>query len=351
MRPPLPPAEAAAAIGCGRRHTENLIRAGTLLARKIGTGKLAHWRVVRTRSDLDPPRSGDHFLTLEEYFQTYATKTNEHKKQNTPAQAETPETAAAATLETPAAFEPIEAATPAKRAPKAIAKPMPAATLAVDIPQDSSLDAVAASVRSAASTFVKLGDAQAFVSICIGIALNNAKKMLRHGEFGNWCDAEFSGVLSGRQRQYHMRLAEIFLDERNTLALPAPAEIGGWLMNQRQDGELGAEIRKFRQGLDYSELLATKGVKVKIKTEKPDTYNPPALLVAGYRKVRPELAGVDPKNWGEEARAGFSEWAERNADKGSPMFRAMAAEGWWKKIRELLVDHYATRAAWRWTAA
>ena len=68
MKTAVTPTEAAEMIGCTSRHIINLINDGTLLARSIGSGSNPYWRVVVHRSGMDPPRSGNHFLTIEEFL-------------------------------------------------------------------------------------------------------------------------------------------------------------------------------------------------------------------------------------------------------------------------------------------
>jgi len=75
MKNTLTPAKAADLIGCGKSHVYDMINSGVLLARKIGTGEFDHWRVVVRRTEFDPPRTGNFFLTIQEYIQSKSNQT------------------------------------------------------------------------------------------------------------------------------------------------------------------------------------------------------------------------------------------------------------------------------------
>ena len=208
-----------------------------------------------------------------------------------------------------------------------------------------SLERLEASIMRDISLSSRLDKAGAMVGIKIGLALQSAKSLLRHGEYESWVASRFGGAFSERRAQYYAKLASSFLrsDEGATLALPAPRDAGNWLVVADEGSALQAAVEDFVGDMTIGELLDKHGVR---PAKRKGGWRPAEWLVRQYQDENPHLKNKVFDVWSKEDQEKFKEWQEKQVDGDDTAARRMAAEGAWHSIRAQLAEHGITRKSY-----
>jgi hypothetical protein len=201
-----------------------------------------------------------------------------------------------------------------------------------------SLARLEASIQRDISLSGKLDKAGAMVAIKIGLALESAKALLRHGEYENWMQSRFGNVFSERKGQYYAKLAKAFLhsDAGSGLLLPPPREAGNWLVVADEGSALHGSVEAFVGDMTIGELLDKHGVR---PARQKGGYRPAEWLVKQYQGEHPHLANKAFDLWPKEDREAFIAWQAVQVDGDDSAAKRMAAEGTWQNVRALLADH------------
>ena len=191
----------------------------------------------------------------------------------------------------------------------------------------------------------KLDKAGAMVSVKIGLALQSAKSLLRHGEYEGWVGSRFGDLFSRRRAQYCAKLATSFLrsDEGAMLTLPAPRDAGNWLVVADEGSQLQGAVETFVGDMTMGELLDKHGVR---PTRGRGGWRPAAWLVAQFQAENPHLQNKVFDVWSQEDQGKFKAWQETQVDGNDAAARRMAAESAWHGIRMQLADHGITRKSY-----
>ncbi len=184
----------------------------------------------------------------------------------------------------------------------------------------------------------RLDKAGAMVAIKIGLALESAKALLKHGEYGGWMRSRFGDVFSERKGQYYAKLAKAFLQSEAgaQLLLPAPSEAGNWLVLADDGSALHASVDAFVGDMTIAELLDKHGVR---PAKTKGGYRPAAWLVTQYQGEHPHLKNKAFDLWSKEDREEFMKWQAAQVDGDDAVARRMAAESTWMNVRTTLADH------------
>jgi len=210
---------------------------------------------------------------------------------------------------------------------------------ASDVP---ALERIEASIMRDIQLSGKLDKAGAMVGIKIGLALQSAKSLLRHGEYEGWVASRFGDVFSERRAQYYAKLAASFLrsSDGSTLALPAPRDAGNWLVVADEGSQLQKAVESFVGDMTIGELLDKHGVR---PAKAKGGWRPAEWLVKQYQDENPHLANKVFDVWPKEDQEKFREWQAKQVDGDDAAARRMAAEGAWHGIRVQLSDHGLAR--------
>jgi hypothetical protein len=206
---------------------------------------------------------------------------------------------------------------------------------AEDLP---ALERLEASVQRDIQLSQKVDKAGAMVGIKIGLALESAKALLRHGEYEGWIKSRFGDVFSERKAQYFAKLAKAFLrsDQGATLTLPPPRDAGNWLVVADDGSALQMAVGEFVGDCTIGELLDKHGVR---PTKTRGGWRPAEWLVKQYQDEHPHLANKVFDVWPKEDQEKFRVWQEKQLEGDDTAARRMAAEGTWHGIRAQLSDH------------
>jgi hypothetical protein len=204
------------------------------------------------------------------------------------------------------------------------------------------LERIEASVLRDIQLSGKLDKAGAMVGIKIGLALQSAKSLLKHGEYEGWVASRFGEVFSQRRAQYYAKLAASFMRsaEGGTLALPAPRDAGNWLVVADEGSPLQTAVSTFVGDMTIGELLDKHGVR---PTKSKGGWRPAEWLVKQYQDENPHLANKVFDVWPKEDQEKFRLWQDKQVDGDDAAARRMAAEGTWHGIRTQLSDHGIAR--------
>jgi hypothetical protein len=191
----------------------------------------------------------------------------------------------------------------------------------------------------------KVDKAGAMVGIKIGLALESAKALLRHGEYEGWVGSRFGEVFGSRKAQYFAKLAKAFLrsDQGAALALPPPRDAGNWLVVADDGSALQMAVSDFVGDLTIGELLDKHNVR---PTKTRGGWRPAEWLVNQYQQENPHLANKVFDLWPKEDQEKFRIWQEQQVGGDETAARRMAAEGTWHTIRGLLSDHGIARKSY-----
>jgi len=220
--------------------------------------------------------------------------------------------------------------------------PVPIVKRAEDM---SALDIIESGIRRDLMLGTQLDKASAMVQIKVGIALNSAQQMLRHGEYGPWLETKFGAQFGAKKARNCARLSAAFEKEMlGRLELPAAKEAGNWLAVQNEGSQLFKSVSEFVGELSFTELLE----KYHIRTPKDKGgWRPSEFMVNRFVMEHKELIGVPFSDWSDEQKDAFRDWADKNNDGDSAEAKAMAAEGSWGTIRRNLEEHGMGRASWK----
>ncbi len=182
----------------------------------------------------------------------------------------------------------------------------------------TNLQAIEQCIRRDLEMTRKLTDAHCFMAISIGLNLNAAKHLIRHGLFSDWAKRCFSKELSPRTMQTYMKLSKVFIGKAKELALPKPRETGMWLMQQsRNSGELANAVHTFVGERSIAELYEDYGIKAK---KDKGGWHPNNYLLKVYlqEEGHEHLADIPIEDWSEEDLAAYQAWeaAEIAANEG-----------------------------------
>jgi len=210
----------------------------------------------------------------------------------------------------------------------------------------SSLERIEASIQRDIGLSGKLDKAGAMVGIKIGLALQSAKALLRHGEYEGWVSSKFGDAFSERKAQYFAKLASAFLrsTESAALALPAPRDAGNWLVVADDGSQLQGCVEKFVGDLTIGELLDKHGVR---PAKTKGGWRPAEWLVSQYQGEHEHLKNKAFDVWPKEDQEAFKKWQENQVDGDDAASRRMAAEGTWHNMRATLSDHGIGRKTWK----
>jgi hypothetical protein len=206
----------------------------------------------------------------------------------------------------------------------------------------SSLERLEASIQRDIQLSGKLDKAGAMVGIKIGLALQSAKSLLRHGEYEGWVASRFGNVFSERRAQYYAKLAASFMRSEvgGALAMPKPQDAGNWLVVADEGSQLQAAVAAFVGDLTIGELLDKHGVR---PAKSKGGWRPAEWLVRQYQDENPHLANKVFDVWPKEDQEKFRLWQDKQVDGDDAAARRMAAEGTWHGIRTQLSDHGIAR--------
>ena len=208
----------------------------------------------------------------------------------------------------------------------------------------TSLETLQSSIKRDLMIAGRLDKASAMVGVKIGLALNAAKDMLKHGAYEPWVGFQFGSDFGSRKAQYFSKLAKVFVSESKTsLALPAPRETGNWLIQHDEGSDLATAVSTFVGDLSLAELLDKHKIKA---VKKTGGFRPSETMLNRYLQDHNELLGIPFDAWNKEQRDAFRKWADENNDGNSAEARAMAAEGAWHIIRKSLQEHGIDRKSW-----
>jgi hypothetical protein len=206
----------------------------------------------------------------------------------------------------------------------------------------SALERLEASIQRDIQLSGRLDKAGAMVGIKIGLALQAAKALLRHGEYEGWVASRFGDAFSERRAQYYAKLAASFMRsaEGGQLAMPLPREAGNWLVVADEGSALQKSVEAFVGDMTIGELLDKHGVR---PAKAKGGWRPAEWLVAQYQGENPHLANKVFDVWPKEDQEKFREWQAKQVDGDDAAARRMAAEGAWHGIRAQLSDHGIAR--------
>lgn len=206
------------------------------------------------------------------------------------------------------------------------------------------LDAIKLCIERGIAATKKITVADTFTGVTIGMALRAAKELIRKGMYEKWVEAEFPGF-SERQAQYYGKLADVFMRESGgALMLPPPSEYGSFLMRADTDsGQFAEAIKSFVGDCNMAELLD----KYRIKPKKPKGgFRPGNYMVARYQAENPRLQNKPYEMWPDADKEAFRVWNEREIAADSGAQAIVAAEGVWKSIKQMLVEHGVKRESY-----
>ncbi len=193
----------------------------------------------------------------------------------------------------------------------------------------------------------KLDKAGAMVGIKIGLALQSAKSLLKHGLYEDWVEVRFGEKFSKRRAQYYHKMAKVFLQsaEAQPLQVPPPQEAGNWLVVSDDGSALQKTVEAFVGDRSFGELLDAHNIKT---PRKQGGWKPSPWLVAQYQGENPHLQGRIFDFWSAEDQEKFKVWmaAVVEADDGAAAVR-MAAESTWHRLRTDIADHGISRKSWK----
>jgi len=180
----------------------------------------------------------------------------------------------------------------------------------------------------------KLNVASTFTWVVTGIALNAAKDIMRRGCYEQWVNTRFTGF-SERQAQYICKLSDVFLRETGgTVQLPAPKEMGSWLVKADQDEScVSGAIKQFVGDMTMVDLLD----KYRIKPKKAKGGNRPSnYFTSRYQNENPHLQNKPYEVWPDADKAAFQAWSELEVKDNETAQNIIAAEGAWTSLRDNL---------------
>ena len=207
------------------------------------------------------------------------------------------------------------------------------------------LDMLASSIKRDINTVSKLEKLSAMGSIKIGLALNAAKAIIRHGGYEGWVEKEFGDTFSKRKAGYFSKLARVFTvsEESKRLALPSPREAGSWLVATDEGSQLAESVSAFVGDMTFAELLDKHGVKA---VKKNGGWKPPAYYIDKYSKEHAHLHGLEFDAWGVGDKETFKAWYAEEAEGDSDEGLRLTAEGTWHTLKERLLEHGLQRKSY-----
>jgi hypothetical protein len=193
----------------------------------------------------------------------------------------------------------------------------------------------------------KIDKAGAMVGVKIGLALQAAKSLLRHGQYEPWVAAKFGESFGQRKAQYFSRLALVFLrtERSEALQLPPPEETGKWLAIADDVHPLTRAVEEFVGDKTIAELLDEHGVRP--IRQKKGGWRPAQWLVTQYQDLHPELRNIDFEIWTPTQKEAFRLWQESQTAEDDAAPKRMAAESTWETLRATLADHGIGRKTWK----
>ena len=206
------------------------------------------------------------------------------------------------------------------------------------------LDAIKLCIERGIAASKKITVADTFTGVTIGMALRAAKEIIRKGLYEGWVASEFPGF-SERQAQYYGKLADVFMRESGgSLMLPPPSEYGSFLMRADADsGQFAEAVRAFVGDCNMAELLD----KYRIKPKKAKGgFRPGNYMVARYQAEHPRLQNKPYEMWPDADKEAFRVWNEQELASDSGAQAVVAAEGVWKSIKQMLVEHGVKRESY-----
>jgi len=188
--------------------------------------------------------------------------------------------------------------------------------------------------------------AGAMLGIKIGLALNAAKMILRHGQFENWVSTKFGSAFGERKARYYYKMGQVFISsaESGTLQLPAPREAGQWLVVSNEGSELQKAVEAFVGDMTFAELLDKHKVR---PFKQKGGWRPAEWLLIQYQQENPRLKNKPFEVWSQEDKDAFKAWQEKQVEADESARERMAAEGTWGKIRAELLEHGLDRKSWK----
>ena len=184
--------------------------------------------------------------------------------------------------------------------------------------------------------------ASAMMTIKIGLGLQFAKGLIKHGNYEAWLDYKFGEHFSKRNAQYATKLAKKFLtsEHGSTLELPSPQEGGSYLIvsNENSDNSLFNAVQGFVGNKSLPDLYAEHGIKA-IKTKTPGGWRPATRLIEAYQMENAHLRNKDFEIWSDVDKDLFKEWQTQQIANDTSVGESLAAEGAFASISKMLTKH------------
>lgn len=184
--------------------------------------------------------------------------------------------------------------------------------------------------------------ASAMMTIKIGLGLQFAKGIIKHGDYEAWVEVTFGEVFSKRNAQYATKLARKFLlsEHGATLELPAPQEGGNYLIvaNENSDNALFRSVQSFVGDKSLPDLYAEHGIKAS-KPQTPGGWRPATRLLEAYQLENAHLRNKDFEIWSKDDKDAFKEWQSKQLEMDDSIGESLVAEGAWAGICRCLTKH------------
>ncbi len=204
------------------------------------------------------------------------------------------------------------------------------------------LDNLESCLRSDITKQKNFDKASAMMTIKIGLGLQFAKGLIKHGNYEDWVEYKFGEMFSKRNAQYASKLAKKFLasDAGRTLQLPAPQEGGSFLIlaNENSDNQLFRSVQDFVGDKTLPDLYAEHGIKAQ-KPKAPGGWRPATRLIELNQLENAHLRGKEFEVWPPEDKEAFKDWHTAQLEADTSVGETIAAEGAWASIRKQLTKH------------
>jgi hypothetical protein len=160
-------------------------------------------------------------------------------------------------------------------------------------------------------------------AILLGLAINYVRPMLA-GRFTEWASDRFPDISAGRQHYYRKIAGDFQLKFSRRLGLPDCRDCSGVTsiitkFTGKRDAEL--MLDDYIGERSISDIMVDLGVK----PQKPrGGFAPAAAETDSFvREIRPDLAGVRPRDLDEAARGQFAEWRATRLSKPADQTRLL----------------------------
>lgn len=207
------------------------------------------------------------------------------------------------------------------------------------------LNSIESSVRRDIQLASKVDKAGAMLAIKIGLALNEADRIIATGFFEAWMSQKFGDIFSTRRGYYYRKLAKKFqhTEQYKGLLLPEKGELGNWLAVSDEQSELGAAVSLFVGDMSINELMDRHGVKSKLKGGERVSDRDMEAFVRDY----PELRGKPFETWADADKEQFRVWRSQQMNDQTDFHKRTTTEAFWSKTVVDLVSRGLGEKTWR----